>query len=122
MPNWPSNWFGRLRSMSAAASVADAGSVALNGSVSQSRTGSGPLAARAARNVRLAQAVDAREPDRIELAHEIREVLLALRGRGLRHRVVAAPSAAGTTRGPAALRRAPSAGFSPTALSARLFA
>ena len=37
---------------------------------------------------RLAQAVDAREPDRIELAHEVREVLLALRGRGRRHRVV----------------------------------
>ena len=38
--------------------------------------------------VGLAQAVDAREAGRVELAHEIREVLLALRGRGPRHRVV----------------------------------
>jgi hypothetical protein len=49
-PNWPSNRFGRLRSINAAAAVAEAGSRASNGNVSHSRTGSGPLAARAARN------------------------------------------------------------------------
>ena len=47
------NWFGRLRSMRAAALVAEAGSVALTGKVSQSRSGSGPLAARPARNAEL---------------------------------------------------------------------
>jgi hypothetical protein len=50
VPKRPSNWFGRLRSMSAAASAAVAGFVALNASVSQSRTESGAFAACAAKN------------------------------------------------------------------------
>ena len=47
-----------------------------------------PLGRASGQEVRLAQAVDARESRRIQLVHEIREVLLALRGRGRRHGVV----------------------------------
>ena len=66
--------------MSAAAFAAEAGSVALNANVSQSRTGSGPLAARAAQKIGLAETVDAGKARAIELVQVVGQVLLELCG------------------------------------------
>ena len=88
MPYWPSNWFGRAalderRGFGRRRRVGRIERQRLPQSNRQ-RT----LRRTRGQEIRLAQAVDAREPGRIELAHEIREVLLALRGRCLGHGVV----------------------------------
>ncbi len=102
--------------MSSAALAAEAGSVALKFSVSQSRTRQRPLRGARGQVVRLAEAVHAGEPGRVELVHEVREVLFALRGRDVWAWRRTAHRAAGTTRAPAPGGARHPAGFRPDGL------